>query len=94
MRNAIAIAMLSILAGCQSAPVIVHEPVTVEHYVFVPIDKALTAPCPVAMPRDNSVAEVLRVARERRASLEGCANPKLSAIGALQGSPVKDAPHP
>ena len=89
MRNAIAMGLASVLlCGCAGSRVVVHDPVEVIHYVYVPIDKGLTAPCPVAMPRDDSGSELLRVARERRRSLEGCANARLQAIGRIQGTPV------
>lgn len=89
MRNAIAMGLASVLlCGCAGARVVVHDPVEVIRYVYVPIDKGLTAPCPVAMPRNNGGDELLRVTRERRRSLEGCANAKLKAISGIQGTPV------
>lgn len=88
MRNAIAMGLAwCLLSGCASLrPVVVHDPVEVTRYVYVPVAKGLTAPCPIAMPRDDSGSELLRVARERRRSLEGC-NADKRAIGRIQGTP-------
>lgn len=64
--------LIALLSACAApvpkAPTVVQVPIT--RYVAVP--DALTAPCPVAMPKANTVAEAIRVARERRAALERC----------------------
>jgi hypothetical protein len=92
MRRIVAIAaMTASLAGCPMDRVVIHDPVPVTHYVYVPVDKALTAPCPIAMPRNNGGKELLRVSRDRRASLEGCANARLKAISRIQGTPTETA---
>lgn len=88
MRNAIVMGLAPILLCACATRAVVHDPVTVTRYIYVSIDKGLTAPCPVAMPRGNGGDELLRVARERRRSLEGCANAKLNAISRIQGTPV------
>lgn len=91
MRRIVAIVALTVsLTGCPfSNPAVIRQPVEVTRYVYVGIDKALTAPCPVAMPRNNGGKELLRVSRERRQALEGCANAQLKAISRVQGTPVE-----
>lgn len=65
----------------------VRKPVEVVRYVYVRVDASLTVPCPIAMPRNDSVGELLRVARERRASLEAC-NARIKAIRDIEGTPI------
>ena len=86
----LAILLILGLVACQSAPVI-REPVTIEKRVYVRVSPALTAACPVAMPRNASGAELLRVARDRRAALEAC-NAKLRQIAEIEGKPANAAP--
>lgn len=88
MRRSIVLALIVLCAGGCATPVTIRQPVTVTRYVYVRVDPSLTAPCPVAMPRNWSIGELLRVARERRASLEGCANARLKAISGIEGTPV------
>jgi hypothetical protein len=71
---------LLILAGCgPTKPTVVEVPVT----KFVPLDAALLVPCAIAT---GPLADVIEVARERRAALETC-NAQLDAIRALQPPP-------
>lgn len=71
---------LLILAGCgPTKPQIVEVPVT----QFVPIDSALLVPCAIAT---GTLAEVIEVARDRKAALETC-NAQLDAIRELQPQP-------
>lgn len=69
------------LTGCATAPCVPAPPKTVQVPVpvRVAIPGALLAPCPVEMPADATVGEVVRVARERRAALEQC-NRQIEAI--------------
>lgn len=74
--------LLILLAGC--SPVKPVAPPRVVHVAVptpVPVDKRLTQHCAVAQPRDRTVAEAVRVARERGASLEQC-NHQLDEISA------------
>lgn len=81
----VAIAALAV-AGCATRkPLVVKQPgkiIEVPVKVYVPIPDNLTAPCPIA---EGKVADVLEVARKRRASLEAC-NAQLKAIRSVQGS--------
>lgn len=86
----LAILLTLALTACQSAPV-VRKPVTIEKRIYVRIDPALTARLPIAMPRNDSGAELLRVARDRRAGQEAC-NARLDHIGQVEGTPVDAAP--
>ena len=86
----LAILLIMALGACQSAPVI-RKPVTIEKRVYVRVSPDLTAACPIAMPRNASGAELLRVARDRRAALEAC-NAKLRQIGQIEGTPADAAP--
>lgn len=71
---------LLILAGCSPVkPDVVEVPVT----KFVPLDSALLVPCAIAT---GTLAQVIEVARDRRASLEAC-NAQLDAIRELQPQP-------
>jgi len=77
--------LLILLAGCASQPT---RPVVVEipgPKVYVAIPETMTRPCPVAMPRNRSPLEAVRVAVERRKGLEDC-NRKLKAIDAIDGT--------
>lgn len=88
MRIAAMLAIAAMLTACQSnKPLVVKQPgkiIEVPVKVYVPIPDNLTAPCPIA---DGKVADVLEVARKRRASLEAC-NADKSAIRKIQGKPV------
>lgn len=70
------------LAGCQ--PPVVKPPKVVQTTVkqIVPVPDELTKPCPIAMPQANTVAEAVRIARERRDALVKC-NSRLQEIRAL-----------
>ena len=71
---------LLILAGCSpTKPDVIEVPVT----KFVPLDAALLVPCAIAT---GTLAQVIEVARDRRASLEAC-NAQLDAIRELQPQP-------
>lgn len=86
MRHAIVMALASILlCACVPKSVVIREPVTVTRYVYVRVDPSLTVACPIAMPRNASVRESLRVNRERRAQLEAC-NARLAKIRAIEGT--------
>lgn len=86
MRIAAMLAIAAMLTACQSnKPLVVKQPgkiIEVPVKVYVPIPDNLTAPCPIA---EGKVADVLEVARKRRASLEAC-NAQLKAIRSVQGS--------
>lgn len=87
MRNAIVLGLALFTCACVPKSVVIREPVTITHYIYVPVDRALTAPCPVAKPRNRSVGESLRVNRERRLALEDC-DARMSKIRAIQGTQV------
>ena len=78
---------VGLLAACASIP---KAPTVIRIAVptYVPVPQQLTAACPIAQPTDATDGELLRVARERRASLESCNSDKI-AIRGLSGSPVK-----
>jgi hypothetical protein len=84
MRAILAGLALILLCGCMRT-ITVREPVEVTKYVYVRIDPALTAPCPVAKPRNRGVGESLRVNRERRKVLEDC-DARMSKIRAIEGT--------
>ncbi|GAA0721403.1 Rz1-like lysis system protein LysC [Dokdonella soli] len=81
MRCCIGLLILA-LAACAPAPVKPPQVVQVTVTKYVPVPADLTAPCPIAKPAANTVQEAVRVARERRASIEKC-NGQLEAIQAL-----------
>lgn len=68
------------MAACTSSP---PKERLVEVRVVVSVPESLTLKCDVAMPNDSTVEELLRVAKERRTSLEQCNN-KLEAIKNLK----------
>ena len=81
-----AVLAATITTGCATRqPLVVEKPVAVDRLVFVPIDPALTATKPIPKPRDNSGAELLRVARERKTDLILCYG-KLDSIQSVQGT--------
>lgn len=88
------IAAVLILAGCKASqptrpdppPTIVQVPVK----VYVPVPDDLTEPCPIAK---GTLAEIPKVARARRQSLESC-NADKAAIRKIQGTPVPVEPTP
>lgn len=89
IRAAAMLVMVLALSSCTSMgfwpdlakPSVVHVPVN----IYVPVPPTLTQPCPIAKPENYSVVEAVRVARERRASLEKC-NADKAAIKAIQGT--------
>ena len=87
MRQLFVLLIVVAVAGCATRkPLVVKQPgkiIEVPVKVYVPIPDNLTAPCPIA---EGKVAEVLEVARKRRASLEAC-NAQLKAIRSVQGKP-------
>ena len=90
MRTLCLLALILALVACKTAggtadalSVPVHT--TTERQVFVPIDKVLTLPCPVAP--SGALSDAPAVAAARKAALETC-NAKLAAIAAIQGTPV------
>lgn len=82
---------LLMAASCERKPDIdlpvggppVHTVTEVVRYV--PIDKALTKPCPVEP--SGALSDAPLVAAKRKASLESC-NAQLESIEAVQGTPV------
>lgn len=62
------------LSGCQSAPKPIQPPKVVEVPVtkIVPVPAELTGPCRQPAKQDNSVAEAVRLANERKAALDEC----------------------
>jgi hypothetical protein len=83
------ILMLAVLAACATtpAPVVVPKVVRVAVPQYVPIPDELTKDCPIAMPKTMSVGEAIRVARERRASLEACNADKAALRKLGEGQP-------
>lgn len=79
-RYLLGLLILAALAACQTAGPPRAETVVLPVTKFVPIDASLLVPCAIAT---GSLAEILDVARARRASLETC-NAQLEAIRALQ----------
>lgn len=84
------IAAVLILAACtpkqaqrpDPPPKIVEVPVK----IYVPVPADLTEPCPIAK---GTLAEIPKVARARRQSLESC-NADKAAIRKIQGTPVPE----
>lgn len=73
MRNRLSVLIAALcLAGCAAQPIKPPTVVKVPVYVPVKVASALTEPCPIAMPANRTVAEAVRIARARRASLEAC----------------------
>lgn len=73
------VAILIALAGCaQVQPKPVQVPVT----QYVPVPAELTQPCPIAEPQNATVAEAVKVARERKTALAVC-NEQLRQIRGL-----------
>lgn len=94
MFSPVRLLTLALLAGflttgatCQRRddpiPPPLEHTVTVER-IYVPIPAELTRPCPAA---SGPLREVIRVARQRRASAEDC-NARMTEIRAIQGTPV------
>jgi hypothetical protein len=83
MRWRCGLLILVVVAGCAPVapkpPKIVEVPVT----VYVPVPPELTEPVAIALPKSRTVDEAVRVARERRASLEQC-NGQLEQIRTLK----------
>lgn len=80
------LALVAMLASC--VPVQTKLPTTVQvvvdHYIAIPPE--LTKPCPIAVVQAPTVGEVVRVAHERKASLQTC-NDQLTQIRALGEKP-------
>lgn len=87
MRAVIVLALVLLGTGCAGGRVVIRDPVEVTRNVYVRIDPALTEQCPVAKPRNDTVGELLRVARERRKALEVC-NARMAKIRAIEGTPL------
>lgn len=83
------LASILLLASCASMrPAVVHEPVTVTRYVYVPISRYLTDhPGDIPSPHNSSGEELLRVARARKGDLLKCYG-KLDSIESVQGTEV------
>lgn len=62
------------LAGCahEQPRAVIPQTVTVTITKYVPIDDALTAPCPKAMPTKRTWGEAVEIAHDRGLSLDGC----------------------
>lgn len=92
-RHVVLIAVLVMLAGCQTAPVQPQLPKTVYVEVdkFVPIDASLLQPCPIEQPQSRLVSEAVRVANARKLALQKC-NADKAAIRAAQ--PAAGQPPP
>lgn len=92
MRHVVVAALVLMLAACAGTrQVVVHDPVEVVRYVYVPIRADLTNhPASVPEPRNSSGEELLRVARERKNTALQCFG-QLDAISAVQGTPVPTA---
>lgn len=91
---ALAIAAV-VTAGCASKPPtipVVTKPVIVERLIYVRVRSDLTAhDAQVAMPRNDSGRELLRVASERKAQVLQC-HAKLDAIAQIEGTTVSPSP--
>lgn len=86
--------IMAIAAGCaRQSPLVIEKPIPVDRLVYVPIDPALTETKPIPAPRDDSGAELLRVARARKADLAICYG-KLDSIATVQGTEVPKAAKP
>lgn len=85
----VAVGLLAcLITGCGEAPPrVVTQVVTVTRDRYVRIPKPLTRHCDIAPP-GPLVEDAVKVARERKASLEGC-NARLDQIDAIQGTPVE-----
>lgn len=70
------------LAGCAHDQPTVPKVVYVTVTKYVPIDDALTEPCPKEMPRDRKWEEAVRVAHARGLSLDDC-NGRMSEIRSI-----------
>ena len=97
MRNiqsklCMSIAMCIAMAGCASKPIIKYQSVPVEVIKYVPLPDKLTAPCPVPMPQNDTVAEAVSVAHARRVIIETCANAKLDAIRSVKSATSSGRP--
>jgi len=70
----VALILVFALAGCKTAPEVVKVPQIVKVPVreFVSVPESLSAPCPVAQKKANTYGEAVRLANERKASLEEC----------------------
>ena len=75
--------ILLVLAGCQTVKPI-QPPKVVEVAVekIVPVPAALTEPCRQPEKKDNTVAEAVRLANERKAALDEC-SARLARIRSL-----------
>lgn len=73
--------------GCATspAPVVIERPVPVTVTRWVPLDPRLTATAPIPEPRNATGAELLRVARARKADLLRCYADKREAAS-VQGT--------
>lgn len=90
----VSVLLTAVIAGCAAqpqkpaplpaAPKIVRVPVT--RYVRIP--DTLTEPCVAEAPRDKTIAELLRIARSRRACNEKDSADK-AQIRAIQGTEPK-----
>lgn len=76
----LALIVLFALAGCQSAPRVVRVPVE----VIVRVPAALTAPCDEVPKFGDDVAEAIRLANSRLASLKKCNADKAAIRGLVK----------
>lgn len=85
MRHSSAVVALALLASaCTRENLKVAPPkvVQVEVVKFVPVPEALTEPCPVYAPAEQTYAEAKRLALVRLESLKDC-NARMARIRAL-----------
>ena len=68
----LAVIVLLALAGCQTAPIKPPKVVEVAVEKIVPVPAALTEPCQQPEKKDQTVAEAVRLANERKAALDEC----------------------
>lgn len=76
------VALCTCIAGCAGTPRVVTK--TIKVPVYVPIElspqtKKLFEPLPIAEPSNNTVAEALQVAKERKTTIRMC-NARLNCI--------------
>lgn len=73
-----------ILAACSSNQVKVPEKVYINVEKYIQIPEEYTRDCPIEQPKELTVSEAVRVAKERKQSLQDC-NVDKAAIRKING---------
>ena len=81
-----------ILAACSSNQVKIPEKVYITVEKYIPIPEEYTKDCPIAQPKELTVAEAVRVAKARKVSLEQC-NVDKEAIRKINGELKEKGEH-